>query len=148
MTDDNDQIYDSAPSEPNDTLWLEQGRDMLKGSIGSVRDAAKSLMTAAGLLNGIYLGILGLAPFVPEDMDLTQKCLFVIPLIFWAGSLYLGLQVLLTKRLDINLRSPDDIRDKHEALLREKQMLLKFAFWLLTAGLVMALWLIVFRPGV
>ena len=138
-------IYDSAPAEPDDEFWLEQGKKMVGDSITAVREAAKTLMTGLGLLQGIYLGILGLADYIPATMSLEHKGLFLLPLLFWLTALYHCLQVMMTKRLDINLLSPDDIRKKSEKVLTDKQRKLQWAFWTLVIGLVAALMLLVFR---
>jgi hypothetical protein len=70
---DGRKVYESAPSEPDDDFWLEQGRKMVADSLPTVRTAAASLTTAIGVLQGIYLGVLGFAKFVPETLPLYQK---------------------------------------------------------------------------
>ena len=78
------------------------------------------------------------------DMPLAIKSLFVLPLLIWLISLYNVLQVLLTQRIDIVLFSPDDIRQKTEVLLVQKQKNIRWAFWMLTAGLLCAFVLFLF----
>lgn len=46
-------IYQSAPSEPDDDFWLEQSNKLIVESLPVVREAAKSLMTGLGALQGI-----------------------------------------------------------------------------------------------
>ena len=145
MADEKEMIYDSAPAEPDDEFWLEQGKKMVGESITAVREAARTLMTGLGLLQGIYLGILGLADYIPATMPLEHKGLFLLPLLLWLTALYHCLQVMMTRRLDINLLSPDDIRKKSEKVLTEKQRKLQWAFWMLVTGLIAALILLVFR---
>jgi hypothetical protein len=140
-----DRVYDSAPSEPDDDFWLEQGRKMVADSLPTVRTAAASLTTAIGVLQGIYLGILGFAKFVPEALPLYQKALFIVPLIFWLVALYNCIDVALTKRIDVYMHSPEDIREKSLALAAEKQRSLQRAFWLLTLGLLAAFGLLMYR---
>ena len=140
-----DEVYDSAPSDPDDDFWLEQGRKMVADSLPTVRTAAASLTTALGVLQGIYLGALGFAKFVPEALPLYQKALFIIPLIFWLVALYNCIGVALTKRIDVYLHSPEDIREKSLALAAEKQRSLQWAFWLLTLGLLAAFGLLMYR---
>lgn len=145
MPNENEKIYDSPPSKPTDTFWLKQGEKMLKDSLPSIREAAKSLMTGLGLLKAIYLGILGFAEFVPKTMPLPYKALFISPLLLWLCALYCCLCVMMTKEYKINLHSPDDIREKSQSQLKAKQKSLQLAFWLLAIGLITALWLMVFR---
>ncbi len=73
MADTNDMIFDSAPSNPDDDFWLEQGKKMVQDSITAVREAAKALITGLGLMQSVYLGILGFAGFIPKSLPLTQK---------------------------------------------------------------------------
>jgi hypothetical protein len=140
-----ERVYESAPSEPDDDFWLEQGRKMVADSLPTVRTAAASLTTAIGVLQGIYLGVLGFAKFVPEALPLYQKALFIIPLIFWLVALYNCTDVALTKRIDVYMHSPEDIREKSLALAAEKQRSLQWAFWLLTLGLLAAFALLMCR---
>lgn len=102
-------------------------------------------MTGLGLLQGIYLGILGFAEFIPKTLPLRQKSLFILPLLLWLAALYYSLQVLMTRHLHIYRHSPDDIRQKSTEVLLEKQQNLRRAFWCLTTGLVLAFLLVIFR---
>ena len=40
MADENDFIFDSAPSNPDDDFWLEHGKKMVGDVITAVREAA------------------------------------------------------------------------------------------------------------
>lgn len=145
MPNENEKIYDSGPSKPSDSFWLKQGEKMVEESLASIRGAAKSLMTGLGLLKGIYLGILGFADFVPATLPLPVKGLFILPLLFWLGALYCCLCVMMTKEYEVNLHSPDDIREKSQATLKSKQGSLVCAFWLLAIGLIAAMLLVIYR---
>jgi hypothetical protein len=145
MPNENEKIYDSPPSEPDDDFWLEQGKQMIEGSFEAVQEAAKALMTGLGLLQSIYLGILGFADYIPKTLSLPVKTIFLLPLVLWLLALHSCLQVMMTKRLDINLFSPDDIRSNYNQVLRDKQKHLKSGFWELTIGLIVAFLLLFFR---
>lgn len=145
MPENKEIIYESAESEPDDEFWLEQGKKMREESLCAVREAAKALITGLGLLKGIYLGILGFADYVPKEIPLSYKSLFIIPLFFWLIALYHSLEVMMTKRLDINLLSPDDIRQKSEKMLLEKHSSLQCSYWTLTIGVLIAILLLIFR---
>lgn len=141
----NDEIFDSAAPDPQDKIWLEQGKHMLTESLTNVRNAANGLLTALGLLEGIYLGMLGFAKFIPEDLSVEQKTFFFTPLLFWLVSVYFCVAVLMTQKLEVNLNSPTDIREKTTRQLLDKQFLLKMAFWLLAFGVLAAFGLLVMR---
>jgi len=138
-------IYDSPPSESDDDLWLAQGAKMLEESVPGVRNAASELIKALGLLQTVYLGILGFAKFIPENMEVYNKALFIVPIIPWVVATYYCLRVMKTDIVRINLRSPSDIREKATTLLEDKQGNLENAFILLIAGIVMAFVMVVFR---
>ena len=59
-------------------------------------------------------GEIGFADFIPKELPLPQKALFITPLLLWLISLYCALQVMMTRQLNILLHSPDDIREKSD----------------------------------
>ena len=138
-------VYASAPSEVDDDLWLEQGKLMIKESLATVRGAANALMTALGVLQGVYLGILGFSNFIPKTLPLAQKLLFALPLLVWLFALYNCVLVAMTEKLTVNLQSPSDIRDQSTRLLEEKQHYLEIAFWMFAVGLLAAFALLIYR---
>jgi len=145
MSETGEKIYDSNPSEPDDDFWLEQGRRMLTESLTTIRTAANSLMTALGVLQGIYLGILGFSKFIPESFPFLKKILFVAPLILWLIALYFCVEVAMTERLNIYLHSPTDIKEESISLMLEKQRYLEWAFRLLALGVLTAFGLLLYR---
>ena len=145
MPEQRERVYESPSSEPGDEFWLEQGKKMVEGSIEAVREAAKALMTGAGVVQGIYLGILGLTDYIPKTMPLPQKSLFIVPLALMLISLYYALQTMMTEEFEVNLRSPDDIRQLSEHILHEKQQQLRTSFWAFAIGIVAAIVLFLLR---
>ena len=137
-----EKIFESPASDPDDAFWLEQGKKMVEDSIKAVRDAAKAMMSGLGLLQGIYLAILG---FMPKAIPLNTKACFILPLLFWFIALFACLRVMMTKRLNIVLASPDDIRKKSETVLIGKQRALYLAFAFICLGLLTAFNLVLFK---
>lgn len=138
-------IYQSAPSEPDDDFWLEQANKLIVESLPAVRAAATSLMTGLGALQGIYLGILGFAKFIPDTAALTVKALFLAPLLCWLAGLYQCLKVAKTEELRIYRNSPDSIRRELGELAKEKQRELDLAFYWMLGGLLAAFVLVALR---
>lgn len=136
MTNPEEIIFESPASDPDDKIWLEQGQKLLEGSFDSVHDAAKSFLTGLEIITGIYLGILGFADFIPDNIDFAVKIIFLIPLILWLIAIYCTLQVLMIKKLSINIHAPDDMRDKIQQLLLEKQSSMKWVFDTFMIGLI------------
>jgi hypothetical protein len=147
MPKNNDEIFDSPRDNPEHLFWLEQGRKTLTESVSltTVRAAATSLMTGLGAMQAIYIGVLGFADFVPKEMNLQTKWFFAAPPILWMMALYLCLKLLKTEGMEIRLKAPNEIRDRLQELVREKQHDLDIAFWLLLAGLLSAVLLLVWR---
>ena len=141
------EIYDSPASEPDDAFWLEQGRKMVAESLASVREAAKAFITGLQVIVAIYLGILGFAQFVPATITTLQRIFFVGPLVFWLIALYFCISVMMTSRIEVLLDSPSDIREKSSAVLEEKQGQLLKAFGFLAAGLLLVVVLLLLRLG-
>jgi len=150
MSKNNEIIYDSPAPDPEDKFWLEHGRQMVTESLGAVRSAANAMITALGVIQAIYLGILGFSDFIPTDSSITLKMLFFIPLFLWLISLYCCIGVVLTGKLNIFLHSPEDIREKSNQFTLKKQRQLRWGFVFLAAGLVTSFGLFLVRlylPG-
>jgi hypothetical protein len=147
VPENNDEIFDSPRDNPEHLFWLEQGRKMLTDSVSltGVRSAATSIMTGLSAMQTIYIGVLGFADFIPKEMALQLKWFFALPPILWLIALYLCLKVLKTEGMELRLKAPNEIRDRLTAMVREKQHDLDIAFWLLLAGLVSAVLLLVWR---
>jgi hypothetical protein len=141
-------VYDSAPSETDDDLWLAHGTKMLEDSVPGLRSAASELLKALGMLMTVYLAVLGFAKFIPENMEVYNKALFSVPIVPWVIAAYFCLRVMKTEIFKVNLRSPSDIREISSALLEDKQRYLEIAFALLAAGIVLAFVMIIFRVRV
>ncbi len=138
-------IYDSAPARQDDDLWLEIGKLMLTESLTTIRNASNALMSALGVVQGIYLGILGFAKFIPEEWPILLKALFAVPFLAWLLALYCCIEVAMTKKLNVLLHSPDDIREQATTLIADKHRYLQAAFWLFVVGMAVAIGLLLTR---
>ncbi len=140
-----DKIYPSPPSEPDDEFWLEEGKRMVSESLYTVRNAASALIAALGILQGVYLAVLGFGEKQLRSLSFLQQALFIAPVLLWLVSFYLCLAVVMTKKLVVFTNSPSDVRDKSIRLLLKKQLQLQWAFWLLALGLLATFGLIFSR---
>lgn len=145
MSENNEKIFDSSPSDPDDEFWLEHGRQMVTESLPAVRSAANALIMAVGVMEAIYMGLLGFGDFIPPTLPFTQKIIFALPMLIWLGSIYCCIGVVMTRELQINLYAPEDIKQQATDFVLEKQRQLKWGFWLLVGGLVAAFVLFVVR---
>ena len=144
-----EKIYDSGPAMPDDGLWLEQGKKLVEGSFDAVAGGAKSLMTGIGVLQGVYLAILGFSGFMPAETGPWGKIIVLVlaiaPLVLWLAALYNCLRVLKTDPYQVRLTSPENIRENMAAMLTAKQQAVDRAFYWLTGGLAVVLVLIILR---
>jgi hypothetical protein len=138
-------LGESPPTPPDADLWVEMGRKWANDGLSSIRSAASAMMTGLGAMQGIYLGIMGFAKFIPEDATLQTKLIYVLPLLPWMVALYHCLKVMKTDISSVNLNSPSNIRTKYVEMIEEKQHLLDVAFWFMFGGLAGAVWLVMFR---
>lgn len=138
---------DSPPPKPDDDLWLEYGRKMVQDGPAAIRSAATSLMTGLSALQGIYLGILGFAKFVPDDTNVGMKTVYVLPLLFWIVALFLCLRVMMTDAANVNLNAPDQLREQYARWVERKQGQLVYAFVWLCCGMLMAIGLVLLRAN-
>jgi len=136
LSDSTEKIYPSPPSEPDDEFWLEEGKRMVTESLYTVRNAAGALIMALGVLQGVYLAVLGFGEKQLRSLSFPQQALFISPLLLWLASFYLCLAVVMTKKLAVFTNSPSDVREKSTHMLLKKQLQLQWAFWLLALGLL------------
>jgi len=59
MSENNEKIFDSPASDPEEAFWLAHGRQMVTESLPAVRSAANALIMAVGIMEAIYMGSLG-----------------------------------------------------------------------------------------
>jgi hypothetical protein len=145
LSDSTEKIYSSAPSEADDDIWLEEGKRMVTESLSTVRNAAGAMIMALGMLQGVYLAVLGFGENQLACFSLLQKMLFVSPLLLWLASLYLCLAVVMTRKITVFANSPSDIRAKSTHMLLKKQLQLQLAFWSFALGLLLTFALFFWR---
>lgn len=145
MANEKEKIYDSPPSKPHDRFWLGQGEKMVEQSLPAMREAAKALMTGLGVLQGIYVAILGFGE-TAKGLTGAGAVVAAMPLVAWMVALFFCLGVMMTSPQQIHLLSPESIRENHEAVLKSKQYRLWSAFAALAIGLVLAMVVIALLP--
>jgi hypothetical protein len=53
MSENNEKIFDSPASDPEDEFWLAHGKQIIIESLPAVRSAANSVITALGFIQAI-----------------------------------------------------------------------------------------------
>jgi hypothetical protein len=126
------------------SLWLEQGKDMIKGALTKQEEAAKQLITITTLLQGIYFAAISFSDLKKALMVqqlqgvilTTLVMLFAIPIIFWLISLIFSMRVIVPVTRLTNLYSPDLISEAFNKAVDHKQRNLYYAQWSLILGLI------------
>lgn len=143
MNKDNDRetVIPGVRITSLDEFWLETGRSLTKESINSLENAAKQLITAVTLLQGLYFAAISFSD-IKTAMDVEglagwfKIILFTGPIILWLGCLSFAVQVFKPKSYPTNLQSPDIIRANLKEIVETKKTKLDQAYVLLQIGFV------------
>ena len=133
------------PLDAEDTFWLEQGRELLKGSIAAIENAGKQLITLLTTMQGIYLGAVAYSEFTKKlaHVPVWQHLVLIIPLLIWLCALYFALNIFRTQAYKIRLNAPGEIEAAFDRIAAAKQKFLSFTYWLIVLGLLAAMFNIV-----
>ena len=124
-----------------DNFWLDTARGSVKDSIGGLEEAAKQLITAVTLLQGIYFAAISFSD-VKKAMDTEgvfgwlRILLFIGPIIFWLICLVLAVKVFKPETYKTNRSSPDLARDTLMKIVEYKKKKLDQAYLMLLIGFI------------
>lgn len=124
-----------------DEFWLETARTAVKESIGSLEEAAKQLITAVILVEGIYFAAVSFSDLkkamAVAGLDAWLRVLlFVSPIVIWLICLFFAVRVFTPENYKTNLRSPTLAEQVYREIVGYKHRNLKRAYWALLAGFV------------
>lgn len=125
-------------------LWLEEGKNMIKGALTKQEEAAKQLITITTLLQGIYFAAISFSDLkkaiIMQQLNgvllVAVVMLFAVPVIFWLISLIFSMRVIVPVTRITNLYSPDLISDAFDKAVEYKHKNLYYAQWSLILGLI------------
>jgi hypothetical protein len=125
-----------------DEFWLQTARDTVKESIGSLEEAAKQLISAVTLVEGIYFAAVSFSDLrkvtAVLGMDAWLRIiLFVSPIVLWLVCLFFAVRVFTPETYKTNLSSPELAEGVYKEMVGYKHRNLKRAYWALMAGFVM-----------
>jgi hypothetical protein len=134
-----------------DEFWLETARTAVRESVASLEEAAKQLIGAVTLVEGIYFAAISFSDLkealaVQDLKGWFLVLLFVSPIVFWLISLAYAVRVFAPQTYRTNLQSPDLAKEmlmkmvayKHQQLRRAHAALL-LGFGLMMANIVIYL---------
>ena len=125
-----------------DEFWLEIARDTVKESISSLEEAAKQLISAVTLVEGIYFATVSFSDLrkvtaVQGTDAWLRVLLFVSPIVIWLICLFFAVRVFTPETYKTNLSSPELAEGVYKEMVGYKHRNLKRAYWALMAGFVM-----------
>jgi len=124
-----------------DEFWLETARTAVRESVASLEEAAKQLIAAVTLVEGIYFAAISFSDLrvvmavQGPEADL-RILLFVSPIVLWLVCLFFAVRVFTPKNYETNLSSPELAEQLYQDLVSYKHRNLKRAYWALLAGFV------------
>ena len=124
-----------------DEFWLETARTAVRESIASLEEAAKQLIGAVTLVEGIYFAAISFSDLrkvmaVQGTEANLRIVLFVSPIVLWLVCLFFAVRVFTPKNYRTNLSSPQLAEQLYQDLVSYKHRNLKRAYWALLAGFV------------
>ncbi len=142
MPDDPDVI--GQPVDELDQFWLDTARTAVKESVPSLEEAAKQLIGAVTLVEGIYFAAVSWSDMktimaVQGWMAWLRIALFVSPIVLWLACLFFAVRVFTPETYQTNLNSPDLAEQFHRDLVKYKHKNLKRAHKALLAGFALML---------
>ena len=134
-----DEIIQGELITEEDEFWMEQGKELLKNSIGAIESAGKQLITLLTTIKGIYLGAVAYSQFVKGDSADWEHIVLIVPLIFWLIALRTALDVFRTKSYEIHLNQPEEIREQILNIAKYKQEKLNYTYAFIVIGFLAAI---------
>lgn len=124
-----------------DEFWLETTRTAVKESISSLEEAAKQLIGAVTLVEGIYFAAVSFSDLhkvmaVSGWETWLLILLFVSPILAWLVCLFFAIRVFTPEIYKTNLCSPDLAEQVYGKIVSHKHRNLKRAYWALLIGFV------------
>ena len=129
------------PVTERDEFWLETARTAVKESLASLEEAAKQLIGAVTLVEGIYFAAISFSDLrkvmAVQGMEADFRILlFVSPIVLWLICLFFAVRVFTPETYRTNLSSPQLAEEFYREMVGYKHRNLKRAYWALLAGFV------------
>ena len=125
-------------------FWRETGRNLVRQSIGSIDDAAKQILTVAGLLIGLYFNAIAFGDLRGTIDDPVQVAVYLAPIALLIASVTAALWVYFPGKYDLNILSSAGTKQVYERVLHRKLRALKIGSIFLVLGIAAVL-MAVFR---
>lgn len=132
-----------------DRFWLDTTRGMVKESVASLEEAAKQLIGAVTLVEGIYFAAISFTDLRALTVadgtgSWLRIILFISPILVWLVCLIFAVMVFTPEIYKTNLGSPDLAKEVYLEIVGYKHKNLKRAHMALLAGFVFLIVAIVY----
>ncbi len=121
-------------------FWREMARTLIRESITSVDETAKQVVTAAGVLAGLYFNAIAFGDLRGAVKGFGELWPYLLPIVFLLGSLFFALFVFLPSSYRVNLHSSHGARQVYERVVRRKLLHLRLAAAFLLLGVAALGW--------
>jgi hypothetical protein len=127
------------PPTPDDEFWMTKMREVAGGSIASIEESAKQLITMITVMQGIYAAVLAFSGIkeMPKG-SIIVLLLYGLPLFVWLGSLFFALRVFWTREYKYFANSPDSAKDTFLKIATDKHKDVRLAYILFTISFIVA----------
>lgn len=132
------------PPDDEDEMWLDVGRELVKGSIDAIEGTAKNLLTAVGVLEGLYFHAVSFEKVYDRMTPIAQNLgvnklvvagLFGLPVLLWLLSAFAAMLALTATRHNLQPDTPAAIADKVRSIAADKYRYMRASLILLVLGL-------------
>lgn len=132
------------PPSGDEQMWMDMGKELEKGSIDAVEGMAKNLLTAVGVLEGLYFHAVSFEKVHERVGSIAQwlgtptwivALLFGVPAVLWLLSAGAAMLALTVRRHDLQMDVPAELAQQIRGIAAEKYKWARRGIWLLLAGL-------------
>jgi hypothetical protein len=132
------------PPSDDEQMWLDMGRELVKGSIDAIEGTAKNLLVAVGVLAGLYFHAVSFEKVydrmgpIAHNLGVNKlvvAVLFGLPALLWLLSSFAAMLALTATRHELQLDTPAEIASKVRSIAAEKYRWTRAGLVLLVVGL-------------
>jgi hypothetical protein len=116
-------------AEP-DPFWRQNAQKLVEGSVDTLDNMAKQLITLTSLLEGLYFHAITFSD-LRGTLGGFVIWFYIAPIALWLASLLFAVWTLFPKTYDINIGSSRNSKETYEQIVSKKHFRLKISATLL-----------------
>ncbi|HYN90119.1 MAG TPA: hypothetical protein VER55_16410 [Ardenticatenaceae bacterium] len=129
--------------EPSDVLlretrafWRETGQALVRGSVETLDETARQIITVAGILEGLYFHAIAFGDLHATPPALLVLVAYLAPIVLLLLSLIAALLVFIPDHYRLNIHSSEAGRQVHAHVVASKLRYLRGAAFFLIVGVL------------